>query len=166
MDGCSLRSKNPRQWPQIWTLTTGNSPVHPLVFAKEVLHCRRPIFANSCSILRAKINKIEGKKLYMSAIVQDAHTKAIQAESTTLFIFMNWQITPFFMRVKAYLVCSNVQYCITCRNAIAITVWFTMFQGIEITLNSCINVDLQNLAANILFQSNSQFSFWYSAKHK
>ena len=49
---------------------------------------RRPIFANSCSILRAKIDKIEGKKLLMSAVVEDAETRKVQAESTTLFVFM------------------------------------------------------------------------------
>jgi acyl-CoA thioesterase FadM len=49
---------------------------------------RTPIKQGSVCILRAKVDSIEGRKLRMSATLEDAATGQIQVESTTLFVFM------------------------------------------------------------------------------
>jgi RNA 3'-terminal phosphate cyclase len=51
--------------------------------------CSSPILPNSVSILRAKVESQEVKKLKMVATIEDAKTKKIQAESSTLFIFFD-----------------------------------------------------------------------------
>lgn len=59
-----------------------------------VLDIRVPIKQNSYCILRAKVDSIHGRKLRMSAQIEDPITGKVQVESTTLFINMKlgyWQ---------------------------------------------------------------------------
>lgn len=56
---------------------------------------RSPVRENSYCILRAGIDNIDGRKLRMKASLEDALTKKVQVESTTLFINMKlstWQL--------------------------------------------------------------------------
>jgi hypothetical protein len=39
-------------------------------------------------LLKAKIDKVEGRKLLMSATLEDAKSGKLQADSNTLFVFM------------------------------------------------------------------------------
>lgn len=47
---------------------------------------RFPVFANSVSVLRARVERTEGRKLYMACTLEDAASGRLQAESTTLFV--------------------------------------------------------------------------------
>lgn len=58
----------------------------PSFTANLVLNYRSPIRKDSFSILKAKVDKFEGRKLFMSATIEDALTGRLQVESTTLFI--------------------------------------------------------------------------------
>lgn len=66
--------------------------------------CRSPIKQGSVCILRAKVDSIDGRKLRMSATIEDAETGKIQVESTTLFINMKlsyvqqiaWNLKHYF----------------------------------------------------------------------
>lgn len=60
----------------------------PAFTANLVVNYRSPIKKESYSILKAKVDKFEGRKLYMSATIEDALTGKLQVESTTLFITM------------------------------------------------------------------------------
>jgi hypothetical protein len=39
-------------------------------------------------VLHAKVDSIEGRKMYMTASVEDVKTNKLLVESTTLFVFM------------------------------------------------------------------------------
>lgn len=60
--------------------------------------CRSPIKENSYCVLRAEVQSVEGRKLRMKASIEDAATKKIQVESTTLFI--NMKIEPWQLWIK------------------------------------------------------------------
>ena len=65
---------------------------------------RKPIHEGSFCILRAKVNSIHGRKLRMSATIEDAETGVLQVESTTLFINMHLSSFQQFMHlVQKYL---------------------------------------------------------------
>lgn len=71
-----------------------------MCFICSVLNCplcttsrRSPIKQGSYCILRAKVDSIEGRKLRMSATIEDAETGKLQVDSTTLFI--NMKLTAF-----------------------------------------------------------------------
>ena len=46
--------------------------------------------------MRAKIDKIEGRKLFMTATLEDAKTGVLQADSSTLFIQMKLHQLVYF----------------------------------------------------------------------
>lgn len=55
---------------------------------------RAPIKQNSYCLLRARVDSIHGRKLRMSAHIEDPITGKVQVESSTLFINMKlnyWQ---------------------------------------------------------------------------
>jgi acyl-coenzyme A thioesterase PaaI-like protein len=56
------------------------------VTANLTINYKSPILANSTSILRVKIEKIDGRKMYLKGIIKNAETKQIQVEATSLFI--------------------------------------------------------------------------------
>lgn len=58
----------------------------PVAFTANLsINYRAPLFENTEAILRAKMVKVEGRKMYMSAVLEDTKGKVI-ADSTTLFI--------------------------------------------------------------------------------
>jgi len=63
------------------------------VTANLSINYRSPLAANTTCVLKAKIDRIEGRKMFMSAILEDTKGKLI-AESTTLFlsISMPWYV--------------------------------------------------------------------------
>jgi len=65
----------------------------PAFTANLNLNYRSPIKQGSVCILRAKVDSIDGRKLRMSATIEDAETGKIQVESTTLFV--NMKLTYF-----------------------------------------------------------------------
>jgi acyl-coenzyme A thioesterase PaaI-like protein len=70
-----------------WLLAACNLP--KAVTASLTVNYRNIIRPNSVSILKAKVAKIEGeKKLIMTATIEDAESKKIQADASTLFIIM------------------------------------------------------------------------------
>jgi acyl-coenzyme A thioesterase PaaI-like protein len=72
--------------------------IKPAVTANLVINYRSPIYANTCCILKAKLLKIEGRKLYMNATLEDTNGKLL-AESTTLFIIMKQNMSTFLQKL-------------------------------------------------------------------
>jgi acyl-coenzyme A thioesterase PaaI-like protein len=56
------------------------------VTANLNINYRSPVYANSTSIVQVKIDKTEGRKLFMSGSIFEANTKRVQVEATSLFI--------------------------------------------------------------------------------
>ena len=69
-----------------WLFMAAGFP--PAFTANLVLNYRSPIRKDSFSILKAKVDKFEGRKLHMTATIEDALTGRLQVESSTLFITM------------------------------------------------------------------------------
>lgn len=69
----------------------------PSVTANLNINYRSALFANTCCVLRTKIDKIDGRKIYMSASL---HTDSgvLIADSTTLFIMMKNDWQTYFAR--------------------------------------------------------------------
>lgn len=71
--------------------------IKPAFTANLVINYRSPVYANTCCILKAKLLKFEGRKLYMNATLEDTNGKLL-AESTTLFITMKENFSTFLQK--------------------------------------------------------------------
>ena len=58
------------------------------VTANLNINYRSPTFASTQAVLFAKIDRVEGRKMFMSARIEDAKTRKVLVESTTLFLAM------------------------------------------------------------------------------
>lgn len=79
------------------------------VTANLNINYRNPTYAGTQVVLHAKIDKVEGRKLFMTASVEDVKTRKVLVESSTLFLTMRrawWD--PFGVVPKANMLLADL----------------------------------------------------------
>jgi len=76
------------------------------VTANLDINYRAPTYASTLVVLHARIDRVEGRKMYMTARIEDAKTRKVLVESSTLFIAMRkpwWDPLGLLPRLQALL---------------------------------------------------------------